>query len=82
MCTCFCVCVCVCVGSADTCVYDGGADTSDRGVVLLLKSCRWLLTFEEASKERRGGQEMEHRTNRKGEKEKRVKKKGKKVRGE
>lgn len=44
------MCLCVCIWSADTCVCDRGADTSDRGVVLLLKSCWRPLTFEEASK--------------------------------
>ncbi len=39
-----CACVCGC---------DEGADMSDRGVVLLLKLCRWPLGFEEAREERR-----------------------------
>lgn len=33
------------------CVCDGGTDVSDRSVVLLLKFCRQLFTFEKGSDE-------------------------------
>lgn len=45
---CMCVSLCMCIWSADMCVCDGG---TDRSVVLLLKFCRQLFTFEKGSDE-------------------------------